>query len=119
MKKSEVERPRVAGKMVSALAPSPAGGAGSSVAGALYGASDSDVLTDTSSVQSSDIDRASIRSVDERVEVSTYLISIKSIYFRTDLFEFVAPRPHPGENLSQTQFSATEFSVQSQFSECP
>ena len=24
-----------------------------------------------------------------------------------------------GENFSQTQFSATEFSVQSQFSECP
>ena len=75
MKKSEAERPRAAGKMVFSLAPPPAGGAGS-VGGALCGTSDSDVLTDTSSVQSSDIDRASIRSVDERVEVSIYLISI-------------------------------------------
>ena len=70
MKKLEAERPREAGKMVSALAPPLAGGA-------LCGASDSDVLTDTSSAQSSDVDRASIRSVDERVEVSTYLISTK------------------------------------------
>ena len=67
MKKLEAERPREAGKMVSTPAPP-------LVDGALCAASDSDVLTDTSSVQSSDIDRASIRSVDERVEVSTYLI---------------------------------------------
>ena len=94
MKKSEVERPQVAGKMVSALAPPPAGGAGSSVAGALCGASDSDVLTDTSSVQSSDIDRASIRSVDERVEVSTYLISIKKVYNLDQAYLILYPPPN-------------------------
>ena len=111
MKKSEVERPPVAGKMVSALAPPPAGGAGSSVAGAVCGASDSDMLTDTSSVQSSDIDRASIRSVDERVEVSTYLISVKSVYFRTGLFNFVTPNPPLCRRMNFVAASIVEVPV--------
>ncbi len=61
MKKLEVDGTRMPEMFVSTLAP-PGAGAG--------GASDSEAMTDTSSVQSSDMDRSSIRSVDERVEVS-------------------------------------------------
>ena len=57
------------GMMVTTLTLPPGGGGGGG--GAICGASDSEALTDTSSVQSSDIDRTSIRSVDERVEVSS------------------------------------------------
>ena len=72
MKKSEPDRLRMPNMMVSALTvPSGGGSVGSNGGGGACGASDSEAMTDTSSVQSSDVDRASIRSVDERVEVRT------------------------------------------------